>query len=184
MWVRTNRFDSETRALADRHYNRQKPGSPQFVPPGRCLVLLSKDKTAFWITSYPFAEYVKHAWAGAFVCSAFRNEGSNLASELIRDALAATVAEWDPPPLGMITFIDQRKVKPIICRSRKRWGYSYEKAGFKHVGFTKDGLMAWQILPEAMPAPRIAYPSQTHAPEASEVASPDDRLYQYDTLES
>jgi hypothetical protein len=73
-WRISDRADPEARALADRHYNRQKPGTPQFVPPGRCLVLVC-DK-AFWVTSWPFAEYTKHAWAGAWVCSAFRNEGA------------------------------------------------------------------------------------------------------------
>jgi len=31
------------------------------------------------------------------------------------------------------------------------WGYCYLKAGFKHVGFTKGGLWAWQMLPSEMP---------------------------------
>jgi hypothetical protein len=163
MWVRTNRFDPETRALADRHYNRQKPGTPQFVPPGRCLVLLSKDKTAFWVTSYPFAQYVKHAWAGAFVCSAFRNEGEQRASDLIRDAVSATLSEWPSPPLGMITFIDRKRVRPIFTRGKKRWGYVYEKAGFEHVGFTKGGLMAWQLSPDAMPEPKRPSPHLAEA---------------------
>ena len=30
---------------------------------------------ALWVTSFPFAQYVRHQWAGAWVCSAFRNEG-------------------------------------------------------------------------------------------------------------
>ncbi len=76
----------------ERHYNRQKVGSPQFAPTGSCLVLLSDCGRAFWITSAPFAEFVKHAWAGAWVCSAFRNEGAGRASELIRLAVAATRA--------------------------------------------------------------------------------------------
>jgi hypothetical protein len=39
LWTRSQRFDKDCLPLADRHYNRQKPGSPQFVPPGRCVVL-------------------------------------------------------------------------------------------------------------------------------------------------
>lgn len=39
---------------------------------------------AVWITSWPFAE--KHAWPGAWVCSAFRNEGDELSSTLITSA--------------------------------------------------------------------------------------------------
>jgi len=37
-WIRSHRADAEVVPLADRHYNRQKIGSPQFAPPGRCLV--------------------------------------------------------------------------------------------------------------------------------------------------
>ena len=159
MWEISNRADPRARNLADRHYNRQKPGTPQFVPPGRCLVLYAKTETgeAFWVTSWPFAEYVKHAWAGAWVCSAFRNEGAGKASELIREAVSATIAYYGtPPPQGFITFIDRNKVKPTMIRGKKHWGRTYELAGFKAVGETKGGLLALQLLPEDMPKPENA----------------------------
>ncbi len=38
IWHISHRADPFARDIADRHYNRQKIGSPQFVPPGRCLV--------------------------------------------------------------------------------------------------------------------------------------------------
>lgn len=153
VWQRSNRFDSRARELADRHYNRQKPSTPQFVPPGRCLVLYAETETgkAFWVTSYPYAQYVRHAWAGAWICSAFRNEGAGVASELIRQAVRETIEYFgDPPPLGMVTFIDPRKVKPTMVHGKPTWGYTYLKAGFKPVGKTKGGLLAFQLLPEDM----------------------------------
>ena len=162
-WRLSHRAAPFAREMADRHYNRQKIGSPQFVPPGRCLVLTAQTNTgrALWITSWPFAEYVKHAWAGAWVCSAFRNEGAGRASDLIREAVAATRARWRTvPPLGMITFLDRAKVRPIICRGRETWGRTWALAGFRHVGETAGGLMAWQLLPAAMPAPSAALGSQ------------------------
>ena len=66
IWELSYKADPRAREVADRHYNRQKPGTPQFVPPGRALVLYTETETgrAFWVTSYPFAEYVRHAWAG------------------------------------------------------------------------------------------------------------------------
>jgi hypothetical protein len=36
----SHRADHRALPLADRHYNRQKPGTPQFVPPGRCMGML------------------------------------------------------------------------------------------------------------------------------------------------
>ena len=158
-WCMSHRADPAARVLADRHYNRQKIGTPQFVPPGRCCVLLSDDQRAFWITSWPFAEYVKHGWAGAWVCSAFRSEGAGKASDLIREAVAATRSYWpDVPALGMVTFLDRRKVKPIKVRGVDTWGRTWKLAGFRECGETKGGLMALQLLPADMPAPQRALP--------------------------
>jgi hypothetical protein len=148
IWERSDRFDPRAREMADRHYNRQKVGTPQFVPPGRCFVLWAPN--AFWVTSWPFAEYVRHAWPGAWICSAFRNEGAGLSSELIVDAVAAT--RWfygRPPDLGMVTFVDADKT-----RRKRDPGRCYRRAGFQHVGFTKGGLYALQLLPDAMPPPQ------------------------------
>lgn len=146
-WQMSHRFDRRALPLADRHYNRQKVGSPQFVPPGRCVVLLKKDADALWVTSWPFAQYVRHAWPGAWMNSLFRNESETLSSELIREAVAATRAIWpDVPPLGMVTFVDADKT-----RRKRDPGRCYRKAGFKHVGFTKGGLWAFQLLPAEMP---------------------------------
>lgn len=145
-WHLSFRTDPEARELADRHYNRQRVGATGFVPPGRCLVLKTKPCDAFWVTSYPFAEYVRHAWAGAWICSAFRNEGSHLSSELILEAVAASRWKWEPPPLGMVTFVDPTKV-----RRKRDFGRCYRRAGFEEVGATQGGLIALQMLPEAMP---------------------------------
>lgn len=154
-WELSHRADPEVVPMADRHYNRQKIGAPQFVPPGRCHVLrigsAEQLRTpdaggAFWVTSWPFAEYVKHAWAGAWVCSAFRNEGAGQASDLIRAAVLSTAQKWpDVPALGMVSFIDPSKVEPRPIRGRKTWGHSWFEAGFQHVGYTKAGLWVMQM---------------------------------------
>jgi len=124
------------------------------VPPGRCVVLVIPE-ACYWVTSWPFPEYVKHAWPGAWVCSAFRNlprctvcglpgdccpvhptapaRPTDRSSDLIVEALAATRFYWAPPPEGMITFVDPTKVK------RKRDpGRCFRKAGF-HVSGTRPG---------------------------------------------
>lgn len=145
------RADPVARAIADRHYNRQKIGAAQFVPPGRCLVLTTPGP-ALWITSWPFAEYVKHRWAGAWVNSAFRREGGpEQASDLIRAAVAATRAKWpEVPDLGMVTFVTPSKVRSTNP------GYCYLMAGFEPDGFTQGGLPAFRMRPDAMPEPEPA----------------------------
>lgn len=148
-WYRSTRGDKRALPLADRHYNRQKPGSPQFVPPGRCLVLLTEHADALWVTSWPIAAYVKHQWAGAFMNSLFRREPEceTLASDLIIAAVAATRAQWpDVPALGMVTFVD-----PAKTRRKRDPGRCYRRAGFTAVGHTKSGLLALQQLPADMP---------------------------------
>jgi hypothetical protein len=148
-WRLSHRFDPAALPLADRHYNRRKVGSPQFVPPGRNIVLLSDCERALWTTSWPFAKYVRHAWPGAWVNSLFRNEGAGLSSDLIREAVAVTRWRWpDVPDLGMVTFVDADKT-----RRKRDPGRCYRKAGFQHVGFTKGGLWALQLVPEDMPDP-------------------------------
>lgn len=148
-WIMSHRFDTDALPLADRHYNRRKVGSPQFVPPGRCLVLKTECLRAVWTTSWPFAEFVKHAWPGAWVNSLFRNEGAGLSSELIREAVAATRIKWpEVPALGMVSFVDAKKT-----RHKRDPGRCYRKAGFRHVGFTKGGLWAFQMLAHEMPEP-------------------------------
>jgi hypothetical protein len=145
-WQISNRCDDRARPLADRHYSRQTPGSENFVKPGRCLVLWQPD--ALWVTSWPYAEHVKHEWAGAWECSLFRNEGAGLSSKLITEAVAATRWKYgDPPEGGMITFIDTDEVES------DNPGYCYKCAGFKHVGHTQGGLVAVQMWPDDMPEP-------------------------------
>jgi len=158
MWRWSHRADPRARVLADRHYSRQKIGAPQFVPPGRCLVLYagSPGAAAYWVTSWPFAEYVKHAWPGAWMCSAFRNEGAGQASVMIREAVSATRAVFkEPPALGMVTFIDRAKVRPTKVRGADVWGWTYRLAGFLECGETAGGLLALQLLPGAMPPARF-----------------------------
>lgn len=153
-WMRSHRFDKRALPLADRHYNRQKPGSPQFVPPGRCVVLLTANADALWVTSWPFAAFVRHAWPGAWINSLYRKESPAVASVLIREAVAVTRHLFgEPPVLGMVTFVDAKHVPGVKRRGQMIYGYSYQRAGFNHVGFTKGGLWVWQMLPNAMPDP-------------------------------
>jgi hypothetical protein len=165
MWALSNRADPRARALADRHYNRQKPGTPQFMPPGSCVVFRTLDDRAVWGTSWPTPAYVKHAWAGAWVNSIFRNERAGLSSTLIREAVAATRYLYGPvPSLGMVTFVDSEKV-----RHKRDPGRCYLRAGFHpaqcpvHTTAEKTcaacahrtvgGLLAFQMLAADMPPP-------------------------------
>jgi len=144
-WRLSDRADPAALPLADRHYNRQKIGSPQFVPPGRCFVLLTEDRSALWVTSWPLAKFVQHAWAGAWVNSLFRRESSpHRASDLIRWAVSHTRYRWpDVPDLGIVTFVDAGKIENDGFA-----GWCYIRAGWSFVGHTDGGLRAFQQLPD------------------------------------
>jgi hypothetical protein len=147
-WHLSHQYDKRAVPLADRHYSRSRVGTTHFAPPGRMLVLLTKQADALWITSWPYPEMLRRDWfPTAWMCTLFRNEGPCLSSELIREAVAAT--RWyfgNPPPDGMVTIIDQRKIKSVNP------GYCYKQAGFVHAGYTKKAhLVIVRLLPENMP---------------------------------
>lgn len=158
-WHLSHHFDPWSAEMADRHYSRRKPGSPQFMPPGRKLVL--RCDGAVWGTSWPFPEYVAHAWPGAWICTIFRRESDCpfLASDLIREAVACT--RWrfgTPPELGMVTWIQPKKVRPTMVRGREVWGWTYRRAGFVDDAPTKGGFLTLRLPPEAMPAAATPLP--------------------------
>ena len=160
LWRLSHRADPSARRIADRHYSRQSIGAKQFVPPGRCLVLVRDD--AYWVSSWPYAEYVKHAWAGLVVCSAFRNEGDVLSSTLIRHALACTRWKWpDLPSGGMVTFVNEDKV-----RRKRDPGRCFRRAGFSVAGRTKGGLLALTIPLDEWPDESVPCGAQTTLPVA------------------
>lgn len=155
-WRISYRADPVVSALADRHYSRQSVGAAQFVPPGACVVLRSLCGRAGWVTLQQRPEYVHHDWPHAWNNSLFRNDGAGLSSELIRQAVSATLAEWPvPPPQGMVTFVD-----PDRIRRKRDPGRCYLRAGFRRVGTTRGGLHVLQLLPEHMPAPCPAIGAQ------------------------
>lgn len=178
-WRESWRADPVGRRIADGHYNRQKVGAAQFVPPGRCVVLVI-PVDSLWVTSWPLPEYVQHACTGAWLCSAFRNVRRcavchevvdagctahpdahtytvHQSSGLIIEALAATRWYWEPPTQGMVTFIDATKT----LRKRDP-GRCFRKAGFHRSGdrpccvgkppSTAGGLIALHLSASDVPA--------------------------------
>lgn len=158
LWRWGHRADPVGAALADRHYSRQTPGHPQFMPAGSARVLVAKNNKAVFGLSFPKAEFVKHAWAGAWIVSIFRNEEAGpLASDMVRAAMAIMQKEYDVPALGCVTFVDPKKVRGVMERGERVKGFCFKRAGFRAVGETKKGLIAWQMLPHEMP-PAVVLP--------------------------
>jgi hypothetical protein len=170
-WKLSHRADPRANALAKRHYSCQTPDSPQFVKPGRCMVLGlavpgQYEYGAVWVTSWPYPHLVKHDWPDAWDNSLFRNESTVLSSELILEALAVTrwyrtvAAKWMPygePSLGVVTMIDPAHVPGYVKRGKEgpelSWGYSYQQLGFEYAGWTDTGKYVVRLPRDRLPEP-------------------------------
>ena len=97
---------------------------------------------------------MRHAWPGAWVNSLFRNESDHLSSELIREAIAATRSRWEPPELGIVTF-----VTPARSDASAIPVAAYLRAGFKNVGETKAGWSRCNSYPPICPSRRARRPA-------------------------
>jgi len=145
MWSRISKRNKLACKFADNHYTRQKPGTTQFVAPGRSIVLFREK--ALWVSLEQ--KFQDHAWKGAWVNTLFRNESTELSSDLIRQACAVTRFNWGVNEHGIITMIDTKKV-----RWKKDFGYCYLKAGFKEAGITKvHKHLVLKLFPEDFPNP-------------------------------
>ena len=88
--VRTNHFDPEMAALADRHYSRRTVGARQFCYAGRKLVLRNAEATVLFVWMWPFEEMRMDGQKG-YSCSIFRNESERRSSEIILEAEALAI---------------------------------------------------------------------------------------------
>lgn len=157
IWRLSWRSDPRAVALFDRHYSRGTVGAPNVAGPGRPLVLLTDDSRALWVSLLQRPEAQKHRWPGAWACTVFRNEGAGLSSELIHDAVAATRAAWgDPPPLGLLTFVDAQKTSDRRARTSMP-GECFLRAGFIADGMTAGGHGRAQL--HALRLPPLAWPA-------------------------
>lgn len=128
IWTRRDRFDHAAVRLADRHYSREKVGTPQVGGPGFLLVFVTPDELAVWISKRHSPEATTaRAMADGFLgyrCAMFRNETGQLGSPLIREAVAITERIWGPSPHGWMTYVDRSKIKS------QNPGYCFKKAGW------------------------------------------------------
>jgi hypothetical protein len=136
-WTVRHRFDRAAAALADRHYSRERVGSPQVGGPGFLLVLVTPCERAVWITKRHSedteAPRVLADGLDAYRCAIFRNEGAGLSSTLIVEAVRLTERLWGPPPVdGWATYVDDgavRSTNPGYCFKLAGWRLDRE---FRH----------------------------------------------------
>jgi hypothetical protein len=136
MWRRVTKFDPRACDLADRHYSRRTPGSPQFMPPGQTIVLLTEANDAVfgWWRPHPSSGIKAMNGLDGWTCTIFRNEGPTLSSTLILAAEYIFAAEGlDIGPSGLITYVWDRKIRSTNP------GYCFKMAGYRPTGRSRDG---------------------------------------------
>ena len=135
-WLHATKFDTAGAALADRHYSRRKPGSPQFMPPGETVVLITADGSAVfgWWRPHPASGLEALNGLDGWTCSIFRNEGRMLSSVLILEAeQALELLGKTCGPDGLLTYVWSAKVRS------SNPGCCFKKAGWKRIGKSADG---------------------------------------------
>lgn len=150
----SGKYDRDGVRLVAEHYSRRKPKSPQFMPPGETIVLISKGKDAAWGWWRPHPRSGIKAMNGkdGWTCSVFANHGAVLSSELIIDAeLALKALDGDGltaapcGPDGMLSYVWRARVKS------PNPGYCYKVAGWKKIGTCARGTkdLLWKPFEKA-----------------------------------
>lgn len=113
-------------ALADRHYSRRTVGSPQFMPPGQTLVLMTPagDAVFGWWRPHPDSGLKALNGLDGWTCTIFRNESKRLSSALILEAEEELRRRHDCGPDGLITYVWDKKLRstnPGFCFKLAGW---------------------------------------------------------------
>jgi len=140
-WWLTKDGDKSCLALYDRHYsaNRYADGRvrTQFVGPGENIVLRTASADAVFVWRKYIDDTIPKQHG--VECAVFRNEGTILSSELVRQADAIADRVW----VGERHYT---KVRPAAVRSANP-GYCFIRAGWRRCGFTKGGLLILERIP-------------------------------------
>lgn len=140
----SGKFDKRGCELVRNHYSRRKPDSPQFMPPGETIVLVSRGGMAVWgwWRPHPRSGIPQMNGRDGWTCSVFARHGGPKASELVLDAEVALatlehLGETAAPcgPDGMMTYVDPKRLRSCAHEySRKIPGYCYRVAGYEEDG--------------------------------------------------
>lgn len=141
-WLSVRDGDPRARSLYIRHYSArsraphsQSPQGGEFCGPGEHMVLLTEDCSSLYV--WRIERFRKDGQAGVN-CAVFRNEGSTLSSDLIREADELAWTRW-PNENRHFTYVDGSKVRS------SNPGCCFIKAGWRRCGVSKGGLLILEV---------------------------------------
>jgi hypothetical protein len=144
-WVEVLDGNDSVLNIFDRHYSRYfyKDGrKPKlFVGPGEKMVLMTADAGAICV----WRKFISSDGQEGINCAVFRRESGDIASGLLRDAMALAWKRW--PGERLYTYVDPVGVPPTIRASRPTWGHCFYQSGWKFCGLTKKRLHILECIP-------------------------------------
>ena len=144
-WVEVKDGNDTVRAIFDRHYSRYtyKDGrKPKlFLGPGEKLVLLNAQADAICA----WRKFISGDGQQGVNCAIYRNESSDIASALLKQAMALAWDRW--PGERLYTYVDPVGVPVITRASRPTWGHCFYQAGWRFCGLTGRRLHILECVP-------------------------------------
>ncbi|GAB3201788.1 hypothetical protein GCM10027062_24820 [Nocardioides hungaricus] len=126
-------------ALYRRHYSARRYADGRrpalFVGPGEKLVLIAHDDAALFV----WRRFIDASGQTGVNCAVFRNESTELSSELIADAEPFAWRRW--PGQRLYTYVDAAAIRSTNP------GFCFQRAGWRRCGVTKGGLIVLERLP-------------------------------------
>jgi hypothetical protein len=147
-WIEMKDGDESCRTIFDRHYSRHVYADGRtpklFMGPGTKKPLMLADGRAL----FAWRKHISDDGQTGVNCAIFRNEQDDRrASDLIRQAVSLARARWWPTE-RFYTYVDPKKVTPVMVRGIPCFGFCFWKAGWHFVGVTKGGLFIWALEAE------------------------------------
>lgn len=128
-WIVARDGDDTGRAIFQRHYSFRPYADGRaprlFVGPGQKMVLLRPAADALFV----WRKFTSDNGQEGINCAVFRNEGTERASDLIREADEIADRRW--PGERHYTYVNARAIKSTNP------GYCFLRAGWRRCGITK-----------------------------------------------
>lgn len=144
-WIEVRDGNDTARAIFDRHYSRHRYADGRkpalFLGPGEKMVLLNREADAV----FGWRKFISRDAQQGINCAIFRNDGKELASELILRAEDLARARWGDE--RFYTYVDPRHVRPTMVRGVPVWGWCFFKASWTFAGVSKSGKIIWEKFP-------------------------------------
>ena len=137
-WIMAQDGEPELIMIYERHYScyhyRDGRKRTKFVGPGESIILTTPKRDALFV----WRKFIDDSGQKGVNCAVFRNESTELSSDLIREADAIAAFCW--PLERHYTYVRASAVKS------RNPGFCFICAGWKRCGHTNSGLVVLDLI--------------------------------------